>query len=135
MIETVVRFFQEGGIFMYPIAVVLALGLAIAIERYIYLTVTKGANRQAFDVGVLPLLRKRDYKTALKYATQSTTAIGAIMSAGLARLVNQQTREDIEYALEEGLMETLPRLENVPNTWQRWLTYLPFWGSWAPLLV
>ncbi|MCP5209051.1 MAG: MotA/TolQ/ExbB proton channel family protein [Hahellaceae bacterium] len=111
MIETVVRFFQEGGIFMYPIAVVLALGLAIAIERYIYLTVTKGANRQAFDVGVLPLLRKRDYKTALKYATQSTTAIGAIMSAGLARLVNQQTREDIEYALEEGLMETLPRLE------------------------
>lgn len=96
---------------MYPIAVVLALGLAIAIERYIYLTVTKGANRQAFDVGVLPLLRKRDYKTALKYATQSTTAIGAIMSAGLARLVNQQTREDIEYALEEGLMETLPRLE------------------------
>jgi biopolymer transport protein ExbB/TolQ len=111
MIETVVRFFQEGGVFMYPIAVVLALGLAIAIERYIYLTVTKGANRQAFDIGVLPLLRKRDYTTALKYATQSSTSIGAIMSAGLARLVNKQSREDIEYALEEGLMETLPRLE------------------------
>lgn len=111
MIETVVRFFQEGGVFMYPIAIVLALGLAIAIERYIYLTVTKSSNRKAFDSGVLPLLRKRDYKMALKYSSQSSTSIGAMMTTGLARLVNQQSREDIEYALEEGLMETLPRLE------------------------
>ena len=34
----IVRFFQGGGDFMYPIAVVFVFGLAIAIERYIYLT-------------------------------------------------------------------------------------------------
>ena len=28
-----VSFFQKGGIFMYPILIVLGLGLAIAIER------------------------------------------------------------------------------------------------------
>lgn len=33
MIDTAVRFFQEGGFFMFPIAVVLIIGLIVAIER------------------------------------------------------------------------------------------------------
>lgn len=33
MLETVARFFQEGGPFMYPIAIVLALGLNIISEK------------------------------------------------------------------------------------------------------
>ena len=37
--STIVQFFQEGGIFMIPIVAVFALGIAIAIERYIYLSV------------------------------------------------------------------------------------------------
>lgn len=111
MLDTIVRFFQEGGAFMYPIALVLVIGLAIAIERYIYLSSAKSSNRKAFDLGLLPILRKRDYKTALKFANDSQTPIAAIMGAGLSRLLNGAQRDDIEYALEEGLMETLPRLE------------------------
>lgn len=106
-----VRFFQEGGFFMYPIAVILAIGLAIALERWFYLSTAKRANRAAFDKGILPILRKQDYKSALKFSNQSQTAIGAIMGAGLSRLVNGSKREDVEFAMEEGLMETLPRLE------------------------
>ncbi len=111
MFETVVRFFQEGGVFMYPIAIVLLLGLAIAIERFIYLSTTKATNRQAFDRGLLPLLNKKDYPSALKFADSSATAIAAIVGAGLRRLLNKGHRDEIEYAMEEGLMETLPRLE------------------------
>lgn len=111
MLDTIVRFFQEGGAFMYPIALVLVIGLAIAIERYIYLSSAKSSNRKAFDLGLLPILRKRDYKTALKFANDSQTPIAAIMGSGLSRLLNGAQRDDIEYALEEGLMETLPRLE------------------------
>ncbi len=33
--STFVQFFQSGGLFMYPIVVVLALGTAIAVERYV----------------------------------------------------------------------------------------------------
>lgn len=111
MLDTIVRFFQEGGAFMYPIAVVLIIGLAIAIERYIYLSSAKRANRNAFDMGLLPILRKHDYKMALKFANDSQTPIAAIMGSGLSRLLNNASRDDIEYAMEEGLMETLPRLE------------------------
>ena len=111
MLDTIVRFFQEGGAFMYPIAIVLIIGLAIAIERYIYLSTAKRSNRNAFDMGLLPILRKRDYKTALKFANDSQTPIAAIMGSGLSRLLNGSSRDDIEYAMEEGLMEILPRLE------------------------
>lgn len=111
MTDTVVRFFQEGGLFMYPIAIVLVLGVAIAIERFVYLSLAKNANRSAFDKAILPLLKKRDYKRALEFSNDSATAIASIMGAGLSRLINKQKREDIEYAMEEGLMETLPRLE------------------------
>ena len=42
--HTIVRFLQEGGVFIYPIMIVLALGLAIAMERFLYLSSTKSAN-------------------------------------------------------------------------------------------
>ncbi|WP_296931448.1 MotA/TolQ/ExbB proton channel family protein [uncultured Marinobacter sp.] len=111
MLDTIVRFFQEGGPFMYPIAIVLALGLAITLERFFYLSAVRRRNRIAFERGILPLLRKRDYQRAMKAATNSDSAIASIMGAGIGRLLSNSRREDIEYAMEEGLMEVLPRLE------------------------
>jgi biopolymer transport protein ExbB len=35
--DTIIRFFQEGGTFMYPIAIILAIGLAVTLERFIFL--------------------------------------------------------------------------------------------------
>ena len=111
MLDTIVRFFQEGGPFMYPIAIVLALGLAITLERFFYLSAVRRRTRIAFEQGILPLLRKRDYQRAMKAATNSDSAIASIMGAGIGRLLSNSRREDIEYAMEEGLMEVLPRLE------------------------
>ncbi|MEA1081885.1 MotA/TolQ/ExbB proton channel family protein [Marinobacter qingdaonensis] len=111
MLDTLVRFFQDGGPFMYPIAVVLALGLAITLERFFYLASVRRRNRLAFEQGILPLLSRRDYQRAMKAANNSDSAIASIMAAGIGRLLNNSRREDIEYAMEEGLMEVLPRLE------------------------
>ena len=110
MFETIVRFFQEGGAFMYPIAVVHVLGLAITIERYVYLSLAKRSNRQEFN-RLLPLIRKKDYRGALKLTNSSNTAMSGMIGGGLGRLLNNQGRDEIEYAMEEGLMEVLPRLE------------------------
>ena len=55
MYSTIVRFFQDGGTFMYPIAIVLVCGLAIAIERYLFLTAAKMSNRKAFNQLMPPL--------------------------------------------------------------------------------
>lgn len=108
--ETIVRFFQEGGTFMYPIAIIMAIGLAIAFERLFFLMKEKSSNRQAFD-DILPMLQKRDLRAALNYANSSDSKIGNIFSAAIARIPGSQRREEIEYALEEGLMEAIPQLE------------------------
>lgn len=111
MLDTIIRFFQEGGPFMYPIALVLALGLAITLERFLYLGAMRRRNRLAFERGILPALQQRDYQRAMKAATSSDSAIASVLGAGIVRLLNNSRREDIEYAMEEGLMEVLPRLE------------------------
>ena len=35
----VVNFFQEGGFFLYPLAAIFVVGVAISIERFVYLTI------------------------------------------------------------------------------------------------
>jgi len=40
-INTILRFFQDGGPFMYPIAIVLVIGLAVVIERWLFLSYAK----------------------------------------------------------------------------------------------
>ena len=47
--STLINFFQQGGPFMYPILIVFALGLAIAIERWSYLTLSGAANRALWN--------------------------------------------------------------------------------------
>jgi len=116
--EIVVRFFQQGGPFMYPIALILLVGLVITIERFVYLSNIRRTNRLALDHAILPSLRKGDFRQAMKAAQQSGAAIGTVMSEGIARLLNQQSREDVEYAMEEGLMEVLPDWKSEPSTWR-----------------
>lgn len=110
MIETTIRFFQEGGFFMYPISIVLVVGLIIAIERYVYLTMAKRSNRADFNK-LHRMITGKDLKAALKYAGSSGSAMSNMIGAGLQRLARKQPREEIEYAMEEGLLETMPRLE------------------------
>ncbi|MEQ9563036.1 MAG: MotA/TolQ/ExbB proton channel family protein, partial [Woeseiaceae bacterium] len=52
---TLVNFFSSGGLFMYPILLVFAVGFAIALERYITLARVTSKNQVVWDK-VQPLL-------------------------------------------------------------------------------
>ena len=108
--STVVSFFQDGGAFMYPILFVFGLGLAIAIERYMYLTMAGAKNRALWNK-VVPLLKSGNFKQASEMTSRSKAAIGTVMSYGLYRIASARRRDDIEKAMDESLMEVLPRLE------------------------
>ena len=47
--DAIINFFQTGGLFMYPILIVFAFGIAIAVERYLRLTQVRNANRSMWD--------------------------------------------------------------------------------------
>lgn len=110
MYNSIVSFFQDGGPFMYPIVVVLAIGLAIALERYIYLTVSKTNNRRMMSK-IMPLLQRGDYKQVFALTSKSNHAVSRMLSMGLSRYKSASNRDDIETAMEESMMEVLPRLE------------------------
>ena len=108
--NVIVRFFQGGGDFMYPIAIVFVVGAAIAVERYIYLTHTAVRNRSLWNE-VVPMLAQGNFRQVVQVTSKSDSAIGHILNYGLARIQSARRRDDIEKAMEESLMEVVPRLE------------------------
>lgn len=108
--NTIVKFFQEGGIFMWPIAIVFVLGVAIAIERYIYLSRQAIMNRSLWNE-LVPHLQSGNFKQAVQLTQGSSSFIGSILNYGLARIQSARTRDDIEKAMDESIMEAVPKLE------------------------
>ncbi|GAB1265557.1 MotA/TolQ/ExbB proton channel family protein [Aurantivibrio infirmus] len=110
IVNGILRFFQDGGVWMIPIGIVLFIGIAVAIERWLFLTYAKSANKRAFE-RIMPLLQKRDFKGVLQMGKSSNAPVSRMISAGVARMDSSQRRDDIELAMEEGVMEATPRLE------------------------
>jgi len=108
--NVVVNFFQNGGVFMYPIVAVLALGAAIGIERYIFLSKTSLTNRMVWKK-ITPFIKAGKFQEAVSVTSKSRSAIGMILTYGLHRIKSATRRDDIEKAMEESLMEVMPRLE------------------------
>ncbi len=108
--NTVVKFFVDCGPFLYPSLLMMAVGLAIAVERYIFLSKARNENRKMWDK-VLPLLQAGKFREVAALASKSESAIGKIISNGLERMTSARRREDIDHAMEEGMMEIVPRLE------------------------
>ena len=109
-IYSVVGFFVTGGPFMYPILIVFAVGAAIAVERYITLTMVTTKNRTAWNK-VQPALVEGDFDAAREMTDEDDSTISRLLNMGLARQGAVRRREDIEIAMEEGMMEIIPQLE------------------------
>ena len=107
---SIVGFFVSGGPFMYPILIVFAVGAAIAIERFVTLTTVTARNQSAWS-NVQPALMDGDFDTAREMTSEDDSAISKLLSMGLARQGAVRRREDIEIAMEEGMMEIIPQLE------------------------
>ena len=107
---SIVGFFSTGGMFMYPILIVFAVGVAIAVERYITLTMITQKNQSAWEE-IQPVLKRGDFDTARQMTRQDEATISQVLNMGLARQGAVRRREDIEIAMEESMMEIVPRLE------------------------
>ena len=68
-----VRFFQMGGFFMWPILLVLAVGIAIAVERWIHLNRAMKENRKMWDQ-LHPVLAEGDFDKAREMVNNDTSS-------------------------------------------------------------
>ena len=109
-VYSIVEFFTTGGPFMVPILLVFAIGVAISFERYITLTIVTRRNRRIWDQ-VKPLLDKGSFDEAREMTAEDDSTISQVLGMGLSLQGAVHRRDDIEIAMEESMMEIVPRLE------------------------
>ena len=126
MLTTVIRFFQDGGPFMYPILIVLAIGLAITVERWLHLSVARSKNRRMIG-RLMPLMEKGEVANAGKLARDSNATVSRILLQGIEHYKTARRRDDFEAAMDESMMEAIPRLEKRTH-------YLAMFANIATLL-
>lgn len=125
-LNTLVSFFQSGGPFMYPILAVLAIGLAITLDRYLHLSFASIKNRRMMSK-LMPLIEKGEMNGALKIAKDSSATVSKILVQGMGQFSSARRRDDFEAAMEESIMEAIPRLEKRTH-------YLAMFANIATLL-
>jgi len=107
---SMIEFFQKGGLFMYPILLVFAVGVAIAFERWLQLNRTQIANEKMWST-LQPVLVSGEFEKAREIVNEDKSSMGRMLGMGLARQGAVRRRDDIEIAMEESMMEIIPQLE------------------------
>jgi len=109
--NSVINFFKDGGLFLYPLALIFVVGVSIAIERYVYLTRETIRNRSLWD-DLVPALSSGNFKQVVALTQNSKASIATILNYGVARVASARRRADIEKAmgLLIGLLGTITGL-------------------------
>src|SRR5262245_7441792 len=125
-VYSIARFFGGGGVFMLPILVVAACGTAIALERYVTLTILRARNRNTWNQ-IQPVLANGDFDKARELTSKDDSAVSRLLAIGLARQGAVRRREGGEVAMEESMIERVQQLETLTH-------YLATFANLATLL-
>ena len=126
----IIGFFKAGGLFMFPIMLILAIGTAIIIERFKFL------KRTWTDGNVLwakleESIKSKRIDDAIRECSLSDAALPKVLAAGLEKAktvkLNKDSREELENHLEEAMLDVIPQLERRTH-------YLPTLANVSTLL-
>ncbi len=106
----IVQFFQSGGAFMYPIALVLVMAVAVAIERLIFLLRSQ-RDSQRLWAEVAPLMASGDDAAIEKVLSDSSAALARVLESAIKQSRIDSRRSELEIATEQGLMDVMPAIE------------------------
>jgi len=125
-----IDFFKSGGIFMYPIMLILALGTAIIIERILFLS-RVWIDGNAFWERIAPDIRAGKLADAIQQCRASEAVLPKVLMAGLEMAMEgkltKDDREDLENHIEEVMLAVMPQLERRTH-------YLPTLANVSTLL-
>ncbi|NLP05663.1 MotA/TolQ/ExbB proton channel family protein [Candidatus Fermentibacteria bacterium] len=108
LLSEIARFFREGGIAMWPILLFLAIGLAISVERFVFLYFQANIRPEDFMARVADLVRKGSIEGAIATSAEHDAPLARIIEAALRNY--RGTERDIQNAVDEMALAELPRL-------------------------
>lgn len=125
-----IDFFKSGGLFMYPIMLILAIGTAIIIERILFLS-RVWIDGNAFWDRIMPDIRSNKLADAIQQCKASEAALPKVLMAGLEMAqhtkLTKDDREELENQIEETMLAIMPQLERRTH-------YLPTLANVSTLL-
>ena len=111
--ETTAKFMTDGGIFMWVILGIWAVGLAIAVERW--------RRYKVYDVdgaSLMNTIRKfvvgNELPSAIQACSESSSFLALVMKNGLKRA--NQTKDQVQDAIEATILEVVPKIEKRLST-------------------
>lgn len=104
-----VKFFQSGGIFMVVIFVVWAVGITIAIERFIKLSYKLDVDGASFMNELQRYVLSNDIQGAIRVCSGSIAALPKVLKSGLKRA--EQPESQIQNAIDATALEVIPKIE------------------------
>ena len=111
--DFIVNFFRTGGSFMYVILLVFITGMAVMIERIIFIMVKNRIDTPAFINRVLEFIQRDNTRSAIEFCSVSSAILPRITRAGLEEA--GKSAADVQNAFEIAAMREIPKLEKRTN--------------------
>jgi len=105
-----VQFLQDGGFFMAPIGLLFIVGFVIALERWLFLRGIDASNRRALQ-DISHAISVADTLKIQQAARNQDAPVLTMLSQGIGRMAGVHRRDDLEYAMEEIILEYSLRLQ------------------------
>lgn len=109
MLGIVSGFLKEGGIFIYLILLILIFGVAIVIERSLFLSRSR-INGTALLSSVREALQADNREEAVAACNLSNAPLSQVFRKGLS-VAAPLRKEAVQGAIDEALLEVLPQVE------------------------
>ncbi|MBI5599349.1 MAG: MotA/TolQ/ExbB proton channel family protein [Deltaproteobacteria bacterium] len=108
--EKVALFFRDGGIFMYFILAVSAVGIAIMAERWYLLTHRYNVDGRALWKKILKFLQEGNVEQAKALCKDTRVPLMRILHDGLA-MSSKGSEHDMQIAIDEAALEIIPTID------------------------
>jgi biopolymer transport protein ExbB len=118
MLSAAAKFYTNGGPFMHPIAFVSVFGIAIMVERFIFLFFKYNINANQFMAQIQKLVMANNVDRAIKLCNAAPqAALPKVIKAGLTRANKGEV--EIGNAIEEATLEVIPNVTKRTPTLQQ----------------
>ncbi|MHB1843427.1 MAG: MotA/TolQ/ExbB proton channel family protein [Deltaproteobacteria bacterium] len=110
VIGSLAKAFQDGGIGMYPIAVMSIFALAVLADRFFSLYYKLSMDKDSFMRGLKKHIYAGDLDKAISFvASQKRTPLTAVVKAGLINVPKGET--EVQAAMDEASLRENPKIE------------------------
>ena len=107
--NSVAVFIQSGGVFMWVILIVWAVGIAISLERFMKLSFKMDVDGTSFMNELQRYILSNDVQGAIRICSGSIAALPKVLKSGLKR--SGQSQSQIQNAIDATALEVIPKVE------------------------